>query len=52
MGLVTWQLGRIALVDPLTITIACLSALLLFAFRINAAWLVLAAVIVGIIHGI
>lgn len=52
MGVVTWQLGRAALVDPLTIVIACVSALLLFAFRLNAAWLILAAAIVGIIHGI
>jgi len=51
MGVVTWQLGRAALVDPVTIAIACLSAVLLFAFRINAAWLVLAAAIVGVIHG-
>jgi chromate transporter len=50
MGVVTWQLGRTALIDPLTITIACLSALLLFAFRVNAAWLVLVAAVVGIIH--
>jgi chromate transporter len=51
MGLVTWQLGRSALVDPLTIAVACLSALLLFASRLNAAWLVLAAAIVGVVHG-
>jgi chromate transporter len=51
MGVVTWQLGRAALVDPLTIAIACLSAVLLLAFRLNAAWLVLAAAIVGLIRG-
>ncbi len=51
MGVVTWQLGRAALVDPLSIAIACLSAVLLFALRLNAAWLVLAAAIVGIIRG-
>ena len=51
MGVVTWQLGRAALVDPLTIAIGCVSAVLLFAFRINAAWLILAAAIVGAIHG-
>jgi len=51
MAVVTWQLGRAALVDPLTIAIACLSAVLLFAFRLNAAWLVLAAAIVGVFHG-
>ena len=50
MGVVTWQLGRAALVDPLTIAIAGLSAVLLLAFRLNAAWLILAAVIVGLIR--
>ncbi len=51
MGVVTWQLGRAALLDPLTIAIVCLSAVLLFALRVNAAWLILAAAIVGVIHG-
>jgi chromate transporter len=51
MGVVTWQLGRAALVDPLTIAIACVSAVLLLAFRINAAWLILAAATIGAIHG-
>ena len=51
MGVVTWQLGRAALVDPLTIAIAGLSAVLLFAFRLNAAWLILAAAVIGAIHG-
>lgn len=51
MGVVTWQLGRAVLVDLLTIAIACLSAVLLLGFRLNAAWLILAAAIVGVIHG-
>lgn len=51
MGVVTWQLARAALIDPVTIAIACVSAVLLFAFRLNAAWLILAAAIVGVIHG-
>jgi chromate transporter len=51
MGVVTWQLGRAALVDPLTIAIALVSAVLLLAFRLNTAWLILAAAIVGAIHG-
>lgn len=50
MGVVTWQLGRAALVDVLTIAVACLSAVLLLAFRINAAWLVLAAAVVGLVY--
>jgi chromate transporter len=52
MGVVTWQLGRAALVDPLTIASACVSAVLLLAFRINAAWLILAAAMIGAIHGV
>jgi chromate transporter len=51
MGVVTWQLGRAALVDPVTIAIACVSAVLLLGFRVNPAWLVLASAVVGIIHG-
>jgi chromate transporter len=51
MGVVTWQLGRAALIDPLTIAIACVSAVLLFALRVNAVWLIAAAAIVGAIHG-
>jgi chromate transporter len=51
IGVVTWQLGRAALIDPLTIAIACVSAVLLFAFRLNAVWLIVAAAIVGAIHG-
>jgi chromate transporter len=51
MGVVAWQLGRAALVDLLTISIACLSAVLLFAIRVNAAWLILGAAILGVLHG-
>jgi chromate transporter len=51
MGVVTLQLGRAALVDPLTIAIACVSAVLVFAFRLNTAWLIAGAALVGIIHG-
>jgi chromate transporter len=51
MGVVTWQLGRAALIDPLTIVIAVASAVLLFRWQVNAAWLILAAGIVGMIHG-
>lgn len=51
MAFVTWQLGRAALVDWRTLAIAGVSAALLFAFRLNAAWLVLAAAIIGFIRG-
>lgn len=51
MGVVTWHLGRAALVDPMTIIIACLSAVLLFAARVNPAWLLLGAALIGVFHG-
>jgi len=51
MGVAAWQLGRAALVDPLTIAIACVCLLLLLRFRVNVMWLILAAAIIGMIHG-
>ncbi|HEX9578525.1 MAG TPA: chromate transporter, partial [Myxococcales bacterium] len=42
MAAVTWQLGRAAIVDVPTAAIALVGAVLLFRFRLNSAWLVLA----------
>lgn len=47
MFVVTYQLGRAALIDMPTIVLALLSALILFLFRVNSAWLVLAGAIAG-----
>ena len=47
MGVVAWQLGRAAIVDVTTVAIALVSAVLLFRFRVNSAWLVLGAAVVG-----
>ena len=49
MAAVTWQLGRAALVNPLTVTLALVSALLLFRFKVNSTWLVLGGAAVGIL---
>jgi chromate transporter len=49
MGVVTWQLARAALVDTTTIVIALISSVLLIAYRINTAWLIAAAAIVGVV---
>lgn len=47
MAVVTWQLGRAALVDPLAVALAAVSALLLLRNRIDSAWLVLGGALVG-----
>jgi len=48
MAVVTWQLGRAAVVDMTTAVLALASALLLLRFRLNSAWLVLAGGLVGL----
>jgi chromate transporter len=47
MAVVTWQLGRAAVVDWLTAALAVLAALLLLRFRVNAVWLVLGGAVTG-----
>lgn len=44
---VTWQLGRAAIVDPTTLVLAAVSALLLLRFRLNSAWLILLGATTG-----
>jgi chromate transporter len=46
---VTWQLGRAAIVDPITLLLAVASAVLLLWFRLNSAWLVLGGATAGVI---
>lgn len=47
MLVVTYQLGRVAIVDVKTILLAVVSGALLFGFRVNSAWLVLGGAIIG-----
>jgi chromate transporter len=47
MVVVTWHLGRAALIDATTIALAILSAVALIRFRINSTWLILAGAIIG-----
>jgi chromate transporter len=47
MAVVSWQLGRSALVDPLSVGLAVISAVLLLRYRINSAWLVAAGAAIG-----
>ena len=48
MAVVTWQLGRAALVDWVTVALAVVSGALLFRFpRLNSAWLIAGAGLLG-----
>jgi chromate transporter len=51
MAVVSWQLARAALVDPLTIALAAVSLVALIRFRVNSAWLVLLGGAAGWIAG-
>jgi chromate transporter len=47
MAVVSWRLGRAALIDPLTIILFAIAALLLLRFRVNSTWLVAGGAAVG-----
>jgi len=49
MAVVTWQLGRAAIIDPATIALAVISAIVLLRYPINSAWLVLAGAVSGLL---
>jgi chromate transporter len=49
MAVVTWQLGRAALVDPPTVALAALAGLALIRFHVNSAWLILGGGLAGLI---
>ena len=47
MLVVTWHLGRAALIDWITVALALASAVALIRFKINSTWLILAGGIIG-----
>jgi chromate transporter len=49
MAAVTIQLGQAAFVDPLTIGLGVLAAVLLFRFKVNSTWLVLGGAAIGLL---
>jgi chromate transporter len=49
MAGVTWQLGRAAMIDWVTVLLALISCVLVFRFEINSAWLVLGGAAAGFI---
>jgi chromate transporter len=46
---VTWTLGRSAIVNGVSLVLAIASAVLLFRYRVNAAWLVAGGAIAGLL---
>jgi len=48
MAVVTWQLGRTALMDWLTIALAVASAVWLLFYRVNSTWLILGGAALGL----
>jgi chromate transporter len=52
MTAVTLQLGRAALIDPYTIALALLSAVLLIRFRVNSTWLIAGGAAAGYLIGL
>jgi len=52
MAVVTWQLGRVAVCDWITATLAVASSVLLFRYRVNSAWLVLGGAIAGVLAAV
>jgi chromate transporter len=49
IALVSWQLGRAAIVDPLTAVLAVVALVLLIWRRVNSAWLVLGGAAAGLL---
>jgi len=52
MAVVTWRLGREAVIDPVTVLLSIASAILLIRFRLNSLWLVLGGAIIGLLVNI
>jgi len=50
MAGVTWQLGRAAIIDWLTVALALVAAFVLFRFKVNSAWVVLSGGILGLVY--
>jgi chromate transporter len=47
IAVVAWQLGKAAIVDPVTLLVFLVSLVALLRFRVNSAWLIAAAALVG-----
>jgi chromate transporter len=52
MAAVSWQLGRVSLVDSATVVLALASLIALLRFRLNSVWLIIFGAIIGTIIGV
>ena len=52
IAVVAWQLGEASIRDGFTVSILLVSIIAIFRFKINSAWLILGAAVVGWISGI
>ena len=52
MAGVTGQLAISTFIDPITIAIGIVSVFLLFRFKVNSTWLILAGALIGVIKGV
>lgn len=50
MAAVTWQLGREAIIDPLTIALALAALAALLRFKVNSFWLVVGGALAGLLR--
>jgi len=50
MAAVTWELGRAAIIDPITAAVGLAAAVLLIRFAVNSAWLVAGGGAVGLAY--
>jgi chromate transporter len=50
MAGVTWELGRAALSDPVTIGIALLALTLLVRSKVNSSWMLLGGAALGLLR--
>jgi chromate transporter len=52
MIVVTYELGRTALIDLPTVALLIISVVLLIRYRINSAWLVIGGALAGYLLGV
>jgi chromate transporter len=50
MAAVTWQLGRTAVIDWVTIVLMILTLILVLRFKINSTWLILGGALIGVAY--